>query len=155
MTTYFLDASALVKRYLIEVGTPWIVQLTDPARDNRIIVAEITQVEVAAAVASRHRAPQGISRNRRDMAVDLLAKHMREQYRLVAMTPAILDRAIGLTQTYRLRGYDAVQLATALAAHDSLVRLGLNPLTFVAADSDLLKAASAEGLLTDNPNQHE
>jgi predicted nucleic acid-binding protein len=154
MTTYFLDASALVKRYLVEVGTLWIAQLTDPASGNPIVIVEITQVEVAAAIASRHRAPQGISRRRRDAAVDLLAKHIREQYRLAALTAAILARAVDLTQVYRLRGYDAVQLSTALGVRDSLLASGLPPLTFLAADSDLIKAASAEGLLSDNPNLH-
>jgi uncharacterized protein len=59
-----------------------------------------------------------------------------------------------LTQQYGLRGYDAVQLAAALVANDDLVANGNTPLMFVSADSDLLLAAHAEGLATDNPLAH-
>ena len=60
--------------------------------------------------------------------------------------------SVYLTQNHRLRGYDAVQLATAMAADQTFLGAGLLPVTFVAADSDLLAAAQAEGLSTDNPN---
>lgn len=109
MTTYFLDASALAKRYLHETGSPWVLRLISPDNLHVIIVAEISQVEVAAAIAARQRAPGGISLQQRDAAVDLLAKHMKADYQLVGTTPAILDRAVRLTQAHRLRGYDSVQ----------------------------------------------
>ena len=35
MTDYFLDASALIKRYLVEQGTRWTVSLTDSAPKQR------------------------------------------------------------------------------------------------------------------------
>ena len=54
----------------------------------------------------------------------------------------------------RLRGYEPVQLATALAAESSLVAAGLPGLTFVAADADLVAAARAERLGADDPNLH-
>jgi len=41
-----------------------------------------------------------------------------------------------------------------LAANDALVAAGLPGLTFVAADDDLLTAASSEGLTTENPNHY-
>jgi hypothetical protein len=70
----------------------------------------------------------------------------------MTLTPLILDRAVYLTQNHRLRGYDAVQLATAITANQTFLGAGLIPVTFVAADTDLLAAAQAEGLTTDNPN---
>ena len=73
---------------------------------------------------------------------------------MTAITRPLLDRAVDLTQRHRLRGYDAVQLATALAAESSLVAAGLPGLTFVAADADLVAAARAEGLGADDPNLH-
>lgn len=154
MTNFFLDSSALAKRYLTETGSMWVTTLTDPSLSNTIILAELTQVEVAAALAARHRAPRGISRRARDTALRLLLNHCQGQYQLVPTTPLILGQAVGLTQNYRLRGYDAVQLATALSAHQSLVGAGLAGLTFVAADADLVAAALAEGLAADNPNNY-
>ena len=74
------------------------------------------------------------------------------EYRLIVASPHILDRGVSLTQNHRLRGYDAVQLATALAANDSLVTASLSSLTLVAADGDLITAARIEGLPAENPN---
>ena len=54
MSAFYFDSSALTKRYLTEIGSAWVTNLTDPAAANTIIVAEITRVEVAAALASRH-----------------------------------------------------------------------------------------------------
>ena len=154
MTTYFLDASAVAKRYLHETGSSWVLSLTSPDSSHTIVIAEITQVEVAAAIAARHRAPRGITLQQRDAAVGLLAKHIRTEYRLVGMTPAIVDRAVQLTQSHRLRGYDSIQLATAIIAHQSLIDAGLSGLVFVTADTDLIIAAERESLLSENPLQH-
>jgi hypothetical protein len=57
-----------------------------------------------------------------------------------------------LTQNHKLRGYDAVQLATDLISNRVLMTAGLSHLTFVAADDDLVVAARAEGLAAENPN---
>jgi hypothetical protein len=59
-----------------------------------------------------------------------------------------------LTQSHRLRGYDAVQLATALVTSETLQSQNLSPATFVASDDDLLAAAVTENLPIDNPLDH-
>lgn len=153
MSDFYLDSSAIAKRYLSEVGTAWIRALTDPAAGHTIVLAQITWVEVAAALAARHRAPGGITRAERDGAFTLLARHCTTQYRLAPLDPPIVAQAVALTRQHRLRGYDAVQLATALAA-DAALHAALPGLTFVAADADLVAAAQIEGLTADNPNRH-
>jgi hypothetical protein len=69
-------------------------------------------------------------------------------YQIAPLSAALISRAVTLTQQHRPRGYDAVQLAAALAAAAILPGL-----IFVAADDDLL-AAHAEGLAAENPNLH-
>lgn len=154
MSSFFLDSSALAKRYLTEIGSTWIVGLTDPAAGHSILVAGIALVEVAAALAAQHRAPRGISRRERDRAVALIRRHFATEYAVNDIDRLTLDAAAELTQRHRLRGYGAVQLATALAAGTALLTAGLPGPTFVAADADLLAAARAEGLATIDPNQH-
>jgi uncharacterized protein len=151
---FFLDSSALVKRYLTEQGSAWIAQLTDPAAGNTILIAEVARVEVAAAIAGRQRATDGIAREERDRLVGLLLRHCDTEYGLVPLTPAIYGAAVQLTQRHRLRGYDAVQLAAALDVNATLLAAELPGPTFVSADSDLNAAAGAEGLQVDDPNQH-
>ena len=45
-TAYFVDSSALVKRYVQEVGTPWVRGLTRRSPSTAIYIARITAVEV-------------------------------------------------------------------------------------------------------------
>jgi len=66
----------------------------------------------------------------------------------------VVDRSRLLLEHHPLRAYDAVQLASALQANDALQAANLPALTFLAADVQLLTAAQAEGLTTDNPNDH-
>ena len=148
MSAFFLDASALTKRYLTEAGSRWVSGRIDPSSGNMLVIAEITRVEVAAALAARCRAG-AIQIAERDALVALLLHHCDREYRIAALSVAVVSRAVSLTQAHRLRGYDAVQLATALAAGALLPAL-----TFVAADADLLAAARAEGLLAEDPGQH-
>ena len=74
---------------------------------------------------------------------------------LAEVTAALASkRRAKLTQHHKLRGYDAVQLASALTLNTLLVQQQLTPLTFVASDHDLLAAAQGEGLATEDPTQH-
>jgi predicted nucleic acid-binding protein len=150
----FLDASALVKRYITEAGSKWVSQLTDPAAKNAILIAEITMAEVAAALAAKHRAVTGITQQQRDRALSRFLQDCNEPFLLLPVNRTVFARAVRLTQNYRLRGYDAVQLATALLNTEALATRGLASPVFIASDQDLLAAAKAENLPTDNPLNH-
>lgn len=152
MSAYFLDSSALVKRYRIEAGSAWIKLLVEPTTGHSITICEITLSEVAAAMAAAHRAPGGISRAERDEAVSLFLGHCATCYGLLGVVRSTIRLAVNLTQSYRLRGCDAIQLAAALSANRDLLAAGLPPITFVASDEDLLAAARGEGLATENPD---
>jgi len=137
-----------------EAGSTWVKKLTRPGAGHTIVLSEITLAEVAAALAAKHRAPAGITRRERDAAVALFLNHCDREYELVVINRSLIEQAVTLTQNHRLRGYDAVQLATALVANEALIAAGLSPLTFVGADDDLIMAARAEGLAIENPNLH-
>jgi predicted nucleic acid-binding protein len=150
---FYLDSSALAKRYLSEQGSAWVSALCDPEAGATILIAEVTRVEVAAAIASRHRA-NSMTQEDRDRLVGLLLHHCDTEYTLVPISHQVLGAAVRLTQRHRLRGYDAVQLAAALDANRAAISADLPALTFISADDDLNAAARAEGLVADNPNQH-
>lgn len=59
-----------------------------------------------------------------------------------------------LSETYGLRGYDAIQLAAGRAINSLCLANGLPPLIFVSADNELNAAAIGEGLMIKNPNSH-
>ena len=154
MSQFFCDTSAIVKRYFPETGSTWLNNLVGPTAGNIVILAEITLAETAAAFAAKQRASRGITLLQRNAALGLWLRHCVLEYALVVVNRQVIDRAVTLTQNYRLRGYDAVQLAAALEANVALTAASLSPLTFIAADNDLLHAAASEGLATDNPNLH-
>ena len=154
MTDYYLDASALVKRYADEPGSTWILQITDPNAENTVLLAEITLAEVAAALSAKQRAPGGITRDQRDRALSRFLQDCDENFLLLLVDRPVIDRAVELAQNHPLRGYDAVQLATVLVASDILKSQDLSPPVFVAGDNELLTAAEAEGLSIENPVDH-
>ena len=151
MTAYYLDASAWVKRYNVEVGSDWILGITNPNASHTIIFSEITLAEVAAALAAKQRAPQGCTIEERDRALSPFLQDCTEHYLLFQVDRSVIDRAVELTQSHRLRGYDAVHLSTALTANDELVKQEHPRLVFVAGDHELLVAAQAAGLKVNNP----
>jgi predicted nucleic acid-binding protein len=61
-----------------------------------------------------------------------------------------VGRAVRLARGYKLRGADAVHLATALGANDALVGTG-STVVLVASDEDLLAVAQQTGLTVENP----
>jgi predicted nucleic acid-binding protein len=154
VTDYYFDASAVVKRYADEAGSTWVRQLTDPAAPHTILLAEITLAEVAAALAAKQRVPGGITQEQRDRVLSRFLQDCAEHFVLLPVDRLVIDRAVELTQRYRLRGYDAVQLATALVTTETMQRQNLSALLFVAADGDLLTAATAEHLSVENPLNH-
>jgi hypothetical protein len=150
--TYFLDSSAIAKRYIEETGTAWVEALCILDAPKVIALAQIGVVEVAAALAARWRSNQLDSAEYEEALDDFLSD--LEQYQLVAADPVVIDNAVQLTRRQKLRGCDAIQLASALSLHQALLKDDLPGITFVCADDDLLTAAAAEGLATENPNLH-
>ena len=154
MSEFFLDASAIVKRYADETGSAWIRQITNPDAQNTILLPEITLAEVSAALAAKQRAPDGITVDERDRVLSRFFQDCDEHFTLISMERTLIDRAVELTQRHRLRAYDALQLATALEVNALMQARGLPTLTFVAADNDLINAATAEHLAVENPLHH-
>jgi len=148
----YFDSSALVKRYVVEIGTSWVQTWCDDP-DQTVAVAEIGLVEIAAAFASKLRGGFITRTAYRTARVDL-ETDTQDEYVLVAVDRSIVDEAIELTARRPLRGYDAVHLACALRLNRALTTHNLPPLVFVCADDDLLDAATAEGLSTENPNNY-
>jgi predicted nucleic acid-binding protein len=150
---YFLDSSAVVKRYVTETGTPWIKSIVNPLSGNYIHVARITGAEVVSALSRRMRGGS-ITAAAGSAAIGEFRNHFASEYVTVDITPSVIERAIDLAETYALRGYDAVQLAAVLEVNTDSIALGMGSPTLISADGDLNAAATAEGLAIDDPNTH-
>ncbi|MCA1614267.1 MAG: type II toxin-antitoxin system VapC family toxin [Acidobacteria bacterium] len=153
MVAYFFDTSALVKRYVNEQGSTWVAAAIDPATGARVYVAAITGVEVVSAIARKLKGNH-VSASDAVIAASRFHYDFANEYRIVSISDAVINRSIILAETHALRGYDAVQLGAALEINGRRMTFGAMPLTLVTSDTELLTAAFAEKLLTDDPNLH-
>jgi predicted nucleic acid-binding protein len=149
---YFLDSSAVLKRYMAEAGTSFVQELFDPVRGNRIAIAAISGTEIVAAVARRARGGGLLAVNASRIIRDFRADFSTD-FRLIDITTSLLATSMDLAERRALRGYDAVQLAAALAASSAAQSAGMS-FTLVSADLELNAAATAEGLAVEDPNNH-
>ncbi|HUP23399.1 MAG TPA: type II toxin-antitoxin system VapC family toxin [Thermoanaerobaculia bacterium] len=137
MTT-FLDASALVKRYVEE--------------DRSCVVREVFQVGVPVAISRQSIAEVATALCRRcrdgdllpadrDAVLDALALD-ESTFHVVELTDDVTRESIQLLRRHPLRAGDAVQLASCVV----LARELGTELRFVAFDDSLSRAARSEGL---------
>jgi uncharacterized protein len=129
----YADASALVKRYIAERHSAETNEFLDDA--EMVATSIVSRAEVAAAFAravrlgllsDQHgrRSQRAFGRDWRDIA-------------RIPINEALVARAEGLAWDHALRGYDAVQLASALACQEA-VGAALTVATF---DRELSEAA--------------
>ena len=153
MATYVFDSSAVVKRYVRETGTAWVLSILDPGAGHAIYVVSITGVEVVSALTRQTRSG-ALSPTAAATALAQFRHDFAHQYHTVDIIPTLIAQAMALAETHALRGYDAVQCAAAVLVHVERQALGMSPLTLVSADITLNAAAAMEGLLVEDPNVH-
>ena len=154
MTIYYLDASAIAKRYLQESGSQWVTALWKRAGEISLFSAALVNVEVVCAL-SRAQREERIGMRRRNESAALFALEAQQNLESIAVSADILQSAHRLALRHPLRAYDAIHLATALELAERMRWAGLPAPIFVSADGNLLVAARAEGLVVENPNEHE
>jgi uncharacterized protein len=153
MAVLFFDSSGLVKRYIVESGTAWVINQLRPSASNDIFIANITGIEVASSIARRVKG-KSISQKFADKALRRFRRDFDKRFIVIDLTPKIIEEGILLAGKYGLRGYDTAQLAVGLNVRNRLARSGIHNFTFISADNDLNSAAQTEGLAVDNPNHH-
>jgi predicted nucleic acid-binding protein len=153
MATFFFDSSALVKCYIKETGTVWARGLVDAQPPNEIVIAQVTSVEIVAAITRRLHA-WATTPTDAAQAIRSFRNDFQSRYEVVAISSSLIEEAMNLAELHGLRGYDAIQLATALLVEAGMTASGIGSLTLISADNELNQAAQAEGLLTDDPNLH-
>lgn len=141
MSRYFLDSSALVKRYRNEVGSQWVLQLLSP--QNHLVIHRLSHIEVASAILRRNADAQAPA------ALTMFNNDVADVFDVLEFNDQLISTALAVVSTHRLRAADAIQLASAL-----LSKSGDQELILVSADDELNAAAATEGLQVENPNLH-
>lgn len=112
----YLDASALVKRYVAERGSRETAELS--ARADVVATSLVSRAEVAAALAKAVRV--GIVEPENGRKAQRAFANQWPDFAKVPVTEAVVSRAEALAWDFALRGYDAVQLASALTWQESV-----------------------------------
>jgi uncharacterized protein len=138
----YLDTSALIKRFVREVGSGAVDSLV--TREGPVATSRIAYAEVFSALARRKR--EG---DLSEQAYLVASRQVEAEWMalvLVDVTDNVLKSARRLVERYPLRDFDAIHVASALGLRKEL---GVE-LTFAAADRRQLEAARAEGLTVTN-----
>jgi len=135
----YLDASALVKRYVAEAGSAEVGSAISQAVLKG--TALISRAEIAAAFGKAVR----VGALKQEEALAALQVFRNDWIDLVRiqMTEMVIARADLLAWDHGLRGYDAVQLASALAWQDALGE----QVTMATFDKHLWTVAESVGLV--------
>jgi predicted nucleic acid-binding protein len=139
----YFDTSALAKKYIKETGSDEVI---------KIVAGEV-------AATSKLTYPEMISTMvRRNRAGDISGKELSEligifeddynYFALIDFSDEMLSLVKAVLKRHSLKAADGVHLASALW----LKNLINENVTFVASDTNLLKAAEIEGLHTINPH---
>jgi predicted nucleic acid-binding protein len=134
----YLDASALVKRYVAERGSRETGELS--ARADVVATSLVSRAEVAAALAKAVRL--GIVEPERGRKAQRAFARQWPDIAKVPVTEALVSRAEALAWDFALRGYDAVQLASALTWQEAV---GVE-ITFATFDRQLWDAGRQAGV---------
>jgi predicted nucleic acid-binding protein len=140
---YYLDSSALVKRYAAESGSDKVAALIEG--DHKIAISWLAIPETLSAIARR---AKGGSMRAEELAAirDQLSQDI-QRFLIVEVSGAPVDGIETLIARHALRGADSIHLSTALW----LGKATKTPIIFVASDAELLNAARSDRLKTYNP----
>lgn len=149
MLTYFMDSSAVVKYYVTEPGSSWVRNVVDTS-SNSSLVTEICVPEVAAALAQMRHSKRFGRKFMNETFTHFQHDLRRGLFFVQTVNSKIIERAATLALTYGIKGYDAVQVTSALIVEE---QTGFQ-VFFVSGDGKALDVATAENLLVDNPFDH-
>jgi predicted nucleic acid-binding protein len=139
---YYLDTSALIKRYVVESGSNMVDKIFENAyRGTGILSFSYWNIAEAIVVFDKYERRLGLK------AKDLLRNLLREVKTLsslnrvivIDVAPSILRIAIKLVLKHHIYVADALQIASAIRSSSS---------KFVTSDKDLANIARVEGLET-------
>lgn len=155
MLFFYLDASALAKRYAWEAGTAVINHLFARVATERFTIFNVGTGEVLSILVRKRNAGylSGVAFSQALLEFTAEVVHAPRLHKLAA-DEALVTGALPLIQAHSINATDSIILRSALdlayrrrAAEDDLV--------LVASDHRLLRAAQAEGLLTFDPETQD
>lgn len=142
MRSYYIDTSALLKRYFVETGSSAIKNLFQ--KKAVFFTASLSYVEFYSTL-SRLRRQGGLTQKESAQQTQFFEQDWT-MLAIVDLSPDVRKEVPLLTEKIALRGADLVHLASAQLLHKRNLTI-----TFVASDRKLLNAANEVGLESFDP----
>jgi predicted nucleic acid-binding protein len=120
MADFYFDSSALAKRYVSEPGSTWARRITARHAGNSSYVVRITGAERVASLALRARVGT-LSSVQTAAAIARFKAGFRRGYAMIEVSASIVSAAMDLAERHGPRGYDSVQLASAMELRSTLL----------------------------------
>jgi hypothetical protein len=98
MAHYFFDTSALVKRHVIEAGSPWVKSLVRAKAAHTLYIARITAIEVTSAITRRQRTGS-LSAAQGGAILGHFRRHLTQRYVIVEVAAPLLAAGMLLKAT--------------------------------------------------------
>lgn len=148
MPSYYLDSSALLKRYRTEKGTGTLDELFESNREiDLVTTSSFTVLEVISVITRLFRT-NTLSRRSYQRLLGDLRQDVRQTIVLQPVADAILAEAVRSIIDHSLRAPDAIQLATALKVRNEDQERS----TFMlCSDVRLKRACESSGLAVIDP----
>ena len=153
MNYFWLDASAVVKRYVTEPnGTPEMRYFFDKVHPERMMICRPVTVGEVISIFVRRKNDRQITTANFNQIKQLFDTEISQQPDVVKVYPtnSQTDDSVGFIEPYSINSADAIILQCALDRANKLRPSG-NDLILVCSDKRLLRAAQSEGLRTFNP----
>jgi uncharacterized protein len=155
MYAFYLDASALAKRYVPEAGSALVDEILDNVRGDRIYLLNVGAGEVVSICVRRRNAQLITDAQFHQILADFESEIVHSaDINKMPISNRLATSSFSLIVAHSINSTDAVTLRSALAIAQRLRASG-DDLVLVASDQRLLRAAEAEGLRTFNPEIHD
>jgi predicted nucleic acid-binding protein len=153
--SFFVDASALVKRYAPETGSVFVDALLDTVPGRRIYLLMVGAAEIVSVLVRKRntRSISDVEFRQGLLRLETEIIRPRAIRKLAAVNRLVLS-SFSLIVSHSINSTDALVLRSALAVADKL-RADGDDLVLVAADQRLLRAAQAERLSTLDPETQD
>jgi predicted nucleic acid-binding protein len=147
---YYLETSALVKKYRTERGTEVVAELFQHRRGSDVFVTSYFTVVEITSVTTRLLRAGALTSQAYQVIMGNLLRDLRETVRLQSVSDIVLGESIRLTQDHALRAPDAIHAATALGVKASIPG---QPFYFLGSDARLNTACQSSGLSVLDPEE--
>lgn len=150
MALFYVDISAIIKRYQREKGTEVVDQLFDNLlREDRFYTSFLSVLELTSGIMRLAKGGQ-LQENNANELIARFREDLRQRFQVWPLDNAITSKAVSIVEQHKLRSADAIHTATAFAIFS--VISGQDSV-LVSSDHEMLEAAEASQLATIYPQE--